>query len=128
MGEQPATLDPDRADSIIERATQDRHISAEGFPEWAFDPARDLIFDYDERLPGHTNAMRFTAYDASNLPLLTRVYYSIGGGFVADETEIAATPSAQAGEACAVPVRQCDRDAGNGQTVRPNHRRHEDGQ
>ncbi len=103
MGQAPASLDPDNADAIILKATEDRHISADGFPHWVFDPARDLTFDYDERLPGHTNAMRFTAYDASNLPLLTRVYYSIGGGFVADEMELTAIPSAQTGEAVPFP-------------------------
>jgi len=34
----------------------------------------------------HPNGMRFAAYDASDRELESRVYYSIGGGFVVDES------------------------------------------
>src|SRR6185503_7474170 len=38
-----------------------------------------------ESLPGHPNGMRFTALDAQGAPLRSRVYYSVGGGFVVGE-------------------------------------------
>jgi L-serine dehydratase len=38
-----------------------------------------------ESLPYHPNGMRFTATDEQGAELVTRVYYSVGGGFVVDE-------------------------------------------
>ncbi|MEL6967551.1 MAG: L-serine ammonia-lyase [Pseudomonadota bacterium] len=85
MGCEPASLNPDDVAGLLERAKKDRRISAEGFPKWRFDPETDLIFDYDEALPGHANGMRFEAYDDSGRLLLRQIYYSIGGGFVVEE-------------------------------------------
>jgi L-serine dehydratase len=88
MGCQPATLDPDDVDAIVQRAQQTRSISAEGFPAWEFDPDTDVIFDYDEKLPGHSNGLRFSALDGFGNPLLRQVFYSVGGGFVVDDLEL----------------------------------------
>ena len=46
----------------------------------------DLIMHRTETLPFHSNGMRFTAYDDQGGPVHTRVYYSVGGGFVVDES------------------------------------------
>lgn len=88
MGRQPETMDPDQAEELIARLCENKRIEAEGFPDWRFDPAADLVFDYDETLPGHANGMRFEAQDASGAMLLRKIYYSIGGGFVVEETEL----------------------------------------
>ncbi len=53
-----------------------------------FDPANDIHFDYGAPLPGHINGMVFHAYSDDNTPLLSRIYYSIGGGFIASEDEL----------------------------------------
>lgn len=45
-----------------------------------FDPERDIRFLPHASLPQHVNALRITAADAT--PVLDRVYFSIGGGFV----------------------------------------------
>jgi L-serine dehydratase len=45
--------------------------------------------------------MRFTAYDDAGTVLRERAYYSVGGGFVADETETGTPPPAP--DACVVP-------------------------
>ena len=37
-------------------------------------------------LPYHAKGMRFSAYDEQGETLQTRVYYSVGGGFVVDES------------------------------------------
>ena len=42
-----------------------------------------------QKLPFHTNGMRFTAYDAAGEVLATRDYYSVGGGFVVNQDEAA---------------------------------------
>ncbi len=52
-----------------------------------FDPAHDLIFDFKNLLPIHSNGMLFCAYDAAGNVLAEREMYSIGGGFVVDADE-----------------------------------------
>ncbi|MEM1316794.1 MAG: L-serine ammonia-lyase [Pseudomonadota bacterium] len=89
MGAEPATLDPDQVDIMLADNAEKRRTTAQGFETYRFDPEADLIFDYDKTLPGHANGMRFSALDATGNPLLRKVYYSIGGGFVVDETELA---------------------------------------
>ena len=50
----------------------------------AFDEAGQLNFRYGEFLPGHANAMRFTAdYEAGRR--FERTYFSIGGGAIRAE-------------------------------------------
>ena len=39
-----------------------------------------------ESLPYHPNGMRFSAFGASDEPVRERTYYSVGGGFVVDES------------------------------------------
>jgi L-serine dehydratase len=50
-----------------------------------FDEKIDLVFHRTESLPAHPNGLRFIASDASGVELLTKTYYSIGGGFVVPE-------------------------------------------
>ncbi|MGI9366575.1 MAG: L-serine ammonia-lyase [Rhizobiaceae bacterium] len=88
MGCEPATMDPDQVEAVLETSRQSKAIGAQGFPAWEFDPEKDLVFDYDKKLPGHANAMRFSAYDEAGVSLLRQVYYSVGGGFIVDATEL----------------------------------------
>ena len=55
-----------------------------------------LLFMRSERLPRHTNGVRFTALDASGVRLAEEDYYSLGGGFIVrgDEPEAAAEGAA----------------------------------
>ena len=55
----------------------------------AFDPVEDLVFDRGPPLPGHPNGLRFEAIDRDEGSCLGQVYYSIGGGFVMTEEELA---------------------------------------
>jgi len=104
MGEIPATMNPDNAKGLVSELKGRRRISAEGFPEWRFDPENDLVFDYDETLPGHVNGMRFNAFDGAGNLLLRQTYYSVGGGFVLDELEIQhSKTSASADERAGIP-------------------------
>ncbi len=88
MGCEPDTLDPDAAPGLIEKLHETKTIDVKEFPSWSFDPVSDLKFDYTETLPGHANGMRFEAYDAQGILLLRQIYYSIGGGFVAESMEL----------------------------------------
>ncbi|MCP3878730.1 MAG: L-serine ammonia-lyase, partial [Sulfitobacter sp.] len=56
----------------------------------SFAPKSDMIFDYDNKLDGHANGMMLMATDAQGDVTLRETYYSIGGGFVMTEAELAA--------------------------------------
>ena len=79
-GERPDTVDP----ANIEARTRAPRIALGGTQEISFSIDRDILFD-PEPLPGHVNGVRFTAFDAAGTVLLSRVYYSIGGGFITED-------------------------------------------
>ena len=89
-GFEPATYDAGKAETALAAIKASHRIAPPGLPELAFDPARDLIFDYDHPLPGHANALILKATDAQGDVILEETYYSIGGGFVVTEAELAA--------------------------------------
>ncbi|MHA7873892.1 L-serine ammonia-lyase [Roseivivax sp.] len=85
----PDSYDAEKAEAALARIAETKRVTPEGLPELAFDPETDLVFDYDESLPGHANGMRLAATDAQGDVLLQEVYYSVGGGFVLTEAELA---------------------------------------
>ncbi len=86
-GEQPETLMPKKADSIIAAISATNALALGGQAEIKFDPRIDIRFEGQTSLPFHTNAMRFNAFDAQGDLIASRIYYSVGGGFVVDEGE-----------------------------------------
>ena len=90
MGCQPDTLDPDDVDGMLRAVHASARMTVPGIGEIEFAPNDDLVFEYGEELPRHTNGMRFAALDADGNILLSDDYYSLGGGFVArgDEPEL----------------------------------------
>jgi len=86
-GFEPRTLDPDAADAVIATVRDAKRLKLGGSHEIAFDEATDLLWEGRTRLPQHPNAMKFTAFDAAGQPLDSRIYFSVGGGFVRDEDE-----------------------------------------
>ena len=87
-GERPDGIDPDLADLTVDRIRQGGMIALAGLREIPFDEASDLRFNQRERLPHHSNGMRFTATMADGR-IETRVSYSVGGGAVVDEEDVA---------------------------------------
>lgn len=88
-GEEPDSVDPDAIPGILERIHNDAQVALSGEHPVAFDPKKDLAFLKREKLPHHPNGMRFTALDADGETLLTRDYYSVGGGFVVNKDDAA---------------------------------------
>ena len=86
----PDTYDAEKADAALARIKAEKTITVDGLPPLQFAPDTDLVFDYDTALPGHANGMRLQATDAQGDVTLSEVFYSIGGGFVMTEAELAA--------------------------------------
>lgn len=93
-GHMPDNIDPDiikpRANTIIQ--THLIHLCGKHTVPFHFES--DLLFNYLDLLPLHTNGMRFVAYDQQDRVLTTRIYYSIGGGFIVDEEQTTQTKAA----------------------------------
>ena len=88
-GHWPDRIDPDLIPGSLERIRGTKRIRLMGAHEIGFDEKRDLVFNKREKLPYHTNGMRFTAFDAAGDVIATRDYYSVGGGFVVNQDEAA---------------------------------------
>jgi L-serine dehydratase len=87
-GEQPDLVDPASAESRVEAVRTDKVLRLGGEHLISFSLDDDLVLHRRKRLPFHSNGMRFTASDADGHALMTREYFSVGGGFVLDEDEI----------------------------------------
>ncbi|MEV5408382.1 L-serine ammonia-lyase [Thermopolyspora sp. NPDC052614] len=85
-GEKPELVDVDTVDERLAAMRASGTVHLYGTHEIPFVVGEDLIFERKVSLPHHPNGMRFTAFDHSGATLLEKVYYSVGGGFVVDET------------------------------------------
>ena len=92
MGLEPETIDPDSVDEQLRSIHADKRLNVLHVGELEFDPASDIVFNYDEELPRHTNGMHFVALGKGDKLLVDEKYYSLGGGFIArgDEPEASA--------------------------------------
>lgn len=84
----PATIDAEAAEAALEENRRTKRLSVDGIGDLAFDPDRDLRFDFDQALPGHANGMTLSATDAQGDVIFHQIYYSVGGGFVLTAEEL----------------------------------------
>ncbi len=85
----PDTYDHARAEEVYAKIIATQTIELDDLGPLAFDPKRDLIFDFETPLPGHANGMVLMATDPQGDIILQETYYSIGGGFVMTAAELA---------------------------------------
>ncbi|MDF1790283.1 MAG: L-serine ammonia-lyase [Thalassobaculaceae bacterium] len=90
LGFLPQTLEPDRADVLVEAVRDTRRIPVRGLGDLTFDPETDLVFDYGDPLPGHANGLVIEALGSEGEAILRETYYSVGGGFVVTAAELEA--------------------------------------
>ena len=86
-GEWPDKIDPDSIPTRLARIRGEKKIRLLGKHEIAFDEKTDLVFNKRQKLPYHSNGMRFTAFDNTGAKLTEEVFYSVGGGFIVSEAE-----------------------------------------
>ncbi len=85
----PESFDNAAAEATLDDLAKTGAIDVPGLAQFAFNPKKDLIFDYDQILPGHANGMILNALDSTGDVILQETYYSVGGGFVLTEAELA---------------------------------------
>jgi L-serine dehydratase len=85
-GEKPELVDVDTVDERLAAMRESGTVRLFGEREIPFVVGEDLVFERKISLPEHPNGMRFTAYDDSGDVVREKVYFSVGGGFVVDET------------------------------------------
>ncbi|MGP3774378.1 L-serine ammonia-lyase [Streptomyces sp. SDT5-1] len=87
-GDSPRTVDVEKADERVETIKEKGRLNLLGAHEIAFSFDDDLILHRRKALPYHANGMTLWAYDAEGEELLSKTYYSVGGGFVVDEDAV----------------------------------------
>ena len=70
----------------VARVREHSELQLLGRHRIVFNYRDDLVMHRSETLPFHPNGMRFTAIDAQGEVLERRVYFSVGGGFIVDES------------------------------------------
>ncbi len=101
----PDSYDDDKAEAFLAELGKTHIMQPEGLPELHFDPKADMIFDYDHALEGHANGMILMATDAQGDVILRQVFYSIGGGFVVTEEELAQGKATEEGDPVPYPFK-----------------------
>ena len=89
----PETYEAEPAEAALAEIRATGQLSPPGLAPLAFDPDRDLKFDFGPALAGHANGMILMATDAQGDVILQETYYSIGGGFVLTAAEHEASKS-----------------------------------
>jgi len=89
-GHMPDAVDPDHIGERIVEIFSSNQVLLLGKRKLKVDFRRDMKFHKRQRLPLHSNGMRFAALDDSGGILFSRDYYSVGGGFVVNPDEAAA--------------------------------------
>ncbi len=102
-GNEPSTIDPDSIESTVAGIRAARLLNLAGTRPIAFSEATDLLFERDTMYPPgaamqHPNGLRLTAFDESGVALEQRTFFSIGGGFITEDTASGSGELAQASE------------------------------
>lgn len=85
-GESPETIAVDSIDSILANTVDSQTISLNGTHTVDFPKNNAIVYHRRKTLPAHANAMTLFAYKGEEL-LLEETYYSIGGGFIVEDSE-----------------------------------------
>ncbi len=85
-GEVPESVEKIKSQNIFTLACEQGSVLLLGKRKIAFDLQKHIHFLRQQSLPLHPNGMSFRAYGPGNLLIFQQNYYSIGGGFVVDDT------------------------------------------
>jgi len=108
-GNEPATVDPGLMDGTVAAIRAERRILLAGERAIPFDETHDMLWHRTVMNPPgavmqHPNGLRLTAYDAGGEVLEQRTFFSIGGGFIAEDRAHGAGESAADASEDAKPI------------------------
>ncbi|HZI10781.1 MAG TPA: L-serine ammonia-lyase [Myxococcus sp.] len=117
-GETPEGVDVESIPALVTRWRTEGKLAVMGQREVPFKEGEHLVLHRRRTLPYHPNGMRFSAFASDGAELDTRVYYSVGGGFVVDESAAAgqdplkkdATPLPFPFQSAATLLEYCERE------------------
>lgn len=95
-GEHPTTVEVDRIPDQLQAIRESKSVLLPGEHRIRFDEAKDLVMHKRRSLPFHPNAVLFSAFDVNGESVLQKTYYSVGGGFVLDDTAATDEPVVKA--------------------------------
>ncbi len=84
-GESPEEVEIESIDPLIDEINQSQIITMASGHQISFQKDRDIVFHRTQTLPEHPNGMCFQAIDKEGRELFKKIFFSIGGGFIAGE-------------------------------------------
>jgi L-serine dehydratase len=95
-GFEPSTIDPAVIEPTVTAIRAEKKLVLNGTAPLLFEEADSLLEHRDTLCPpgakiDHPNGMRFTALDAAGSEIEARTFFSIGGGFIVEDGEEAAS-------------------------------------
>ncbi len=90
-GNEPASIDPAQMELTVAEIRSLRLIHLAGTRPIAFHETRDLVFNREQMFPPgaqmqHPNGLRLAAFDAAGAILDERTFFSVGGGFIVEDS------------------------------------------
>ena len=85
-GDLPETIDTTSVDTRLETIRAQKQIHLIGEHSITFTEKTDVIMHRRKALPFHPNGMTFIAFNQAGDELRSSTFYSVGGGFIVDET------------------------------------------
>ncbi|MEQ9563726.1 MAG: serine dehydratase beta chain, partial [Woeseiaceae bacterium] len=87
QGETPEGVDVDKIPARMQAVEDESRLTLHGGKTIPFIIKDDLVFENRVSLPSHPNGLKFLAFNEAGIELLSRIYYSVGGGFVINESK-----------------------------------------
>jgi L-serine dehydratase len=99
-GNEPSKIDPAAIEVTVAAIRAAGRMELAGSRSISFEETRDLVFEREMMFPPgalmqHPNGLRLKAYDAADAVLDERTFFSIGGGFIAEDGVDASTEKKQ---------------------------------
>ena len=88
LGLEPETLDPEKADTLVEKAMSGKVLKLGGKRDIVFDTDVHIVFDYETPPTLHPNGLKMQAFAKSGEILREQMYFSTGGGFIASKEQL----------------------------------------
>lgn len=85
-GEKPETVEVSQIPARVQQIRDSGQLKLLGSKTLAFSYRDDLIMHRQKSLPFHPNGMQFSAFTDNGEALLHKTFFSVGGGFIIDES------------------------------------------